>query len=268
MKRHYLFHSLLAALIIGVLMSSSALAITYSFLRQANSTENLLTGTVVVMATDNSTVRAAGQADGQAVMGAVAATPKGSLQTDRVAVVSSGVVSVLVSDINGLVKKGDPVAVSPLNGVAMKATQAGWIVGTVQEDFAASTDPAVKTTVATRDGTRQPVVIKHLPVLLSVSHYSPGNTGASGFLGPALSAAESIAGHTVSTTRAVVALLVFAGAIILLVALVYSAVKNSLTAIGRNPLASTKISAGLVKILATAVGVIVITLVVIYMILR
>lgn len=263
MKRHYFLSSILLILVASLFVPTLAFAVTYGSSRQVSSNEDLTAGTVVVMASEKDTVRAAGVSDAPAVMGVITSAPEGSLEPGQVIIVSSGVASVLVSDVAGPVKKGDPVVVSPVDGVGMKATQEGWIIGTAQEDFETSTAATVNTTASGK-----PLAIKRLSVLLSVSYYSTGTAAPNSFLAATLGAAEAVAGHSVSTTRAVIALLVFSGAIILLVVLIYSATKTSITAIGRNPLASVKIGNGLVKVLVTAVGIILLTLVTVYLILR
>lgn len=56
-------------------------------------------------------------------------------------VVSNGQVSVLVSTLNGAIKKGDLVTSSKVPGVGMKATASGYVVGTAQAGYDAK-DPA------------------------------------------------------------------------------------------------------------------------------
>ena len=51
-----------------------------------------------------------------------------------VQVATSEIASVLVSDINGEVKKGDQITASPIKGVGMKATNNIKVVGVAQED--------------------------------------------------------------------------------------------------------------------------------------
>lgn len=53
-------------------------------------------------------------------------------------VVASGTVQVLVSSINGNIKKGDPVTSSTIPGVGMKATKTGYALGTSLDDYSAT----------------------------------------------------------------------------------------------------------------------------------
>jgi len=248
------------------LFGANVAAASYAMEYSVDKGANLAAGTVLV-SSGGASVRAASQNDGHYVLGVVAPVIEGSLTSNNVGVVSSGVTPVLVSDINGDVKSGDRVAVSPISGVGMKASSPGWIIGTAQADFDSKADGVVRQQIKTPNSQSKSISIETIPVLVSVSYYNPmGQT--SGAINTIQSAAQTVTGHPVSTTRAIIALIVFSIAIILLVVLVYSAVKNSLTAIGRNPLASGKISASLIKILLTAVIVIVFTLIIIYFILR
>lgn len=52
-------------------------------------------------------------------------------------VVSSGSVRVKVSNINGNIKAGDSIAASEIEGVGMKASQAGFVIGQALDDFSA-----------------------------------------------------------------------------------------------------------------------------------
>lgn len=266
-KRNLL--SVLLLVLFGVgLTSTNASAITYAVEWPTSSGETLPAGTVVVADGINA-VRPARPDEGRYVLGAVAALTKGSLSQGTVGVASSGVVSVLVSDIGGTIKSGDRIALSSIEGVGTKSQTSGWMIGTAQADFATSPRRAVQEQVAASDGKETTVSIKEIPVLLSVTYYNPDSgTAGNGIMGSLQNTLESVVGHSVPTDRVLLALLIFGVAIILLVTLVYSAVKHSLISIGRNPLAHTKITASLVKVLLTAVAVIIVTLGIIYLILK
>lgn len=268
MIKHILLLVLLLVLCGVGLTSTNASAITYAVERPTSSGETLPAGTVIVA--DGNAVRPAHSDEGQYVFGVVAALPKGSVSPGTVGVASSGIVSVLVSDIGGTIKSGDRIALSSIDGVGMKSQTSGWMIGTAQADFATSSYRAVQEQVTANDGKKMTVSIKQIPVLLSVTYYNPDSSGTagSGIMGSLQNTLGSAVGHSVPTDRVLLALLIFGVAIILLVTLVYSAVKHSLISIGRNPLAHTKITASLVKVLLTAVAVIIITLGIIYLILK
>lgn len=267
MKRNLLIGLLLMLCAVSS-TTATVSAIAYAVERSTSDGKVLSSGTVVIADGANA-VRPARSREGQYVFGAVAAVTKDSLSPGMMAVVSSGVVSALVSDINGTIKSGDRIAISSIEGVGMKATTSGWMIGIAQRDFATIPHEAVKEQVVTSEGKKITVSIKELPVLLSVSYYNPdANTNAKGIAGSVQNTLEAVAGHPVPADHALLALLIFGIAMILLVTLIYSAVKTSIASIGRNPLAHVQIIASLIKVLATAVGVIIITLGIIYLILR
>lgn len=265
MKRNLLSGFLLMLYSVSVI-SVPVSAISYAVERPTSDGKMLATGTVVI-ADGAETVRPARQQEGRYVFGAVAALTDESLSPGTVGIVSSGVTSVLVSDIGGVIKSGDRIAISSIEGVGMKATTSGWMIGIAQRDFATIPREAVKEQVVTGEGEKITVSIKELPVLLSVSYYNP-DTNGNGIAGSVQNTLEAVAGHPVPVDRALLALLIFGIAMILLVTLIYSAVKTSIVSIGRNPLAHVKIIASLTKVLATSVGVVIITLGIIYLILQ
>jgi hypothetical protein len=100
-------------------------------------------GTVVTMADDGyKSVKAANKAYDSKVVGIVSDNPSiiaGRVESEKKVVVAMmGVVSVKVSDVNGVVKKGDLLTSSAVSGYAMKAVdyKPGTIIGKALEDLA------------------------------------------------------------------------------------------------------------------------------------
>jgi hypothetical protein len=248
-------------------ISVPAGAVSYPVERSTANGETLASGTIVVAADSPGVVRPARIHEGQYLFGVVTPATDASVASSTVGVASSGVISALVSDMNGQVKRGDRITISSIAGVAMKATESGWMVGIAQSDFTASSRAAIQEQVVSSSGEKKTVSIKELPVLFSVSYYN-ADSNRSGIEGSFLGSLEAVAGRTVSPTRASLAVIVFAVAMILLVTLVYGSVNMSIVSIGRNPLAHVQIVASLVKVLVTTVVVIVVALAVIYLILK
>jgi hypothetical protein len=238
-----------------------AAAMSYAVQRQTSGEQELLAGTIVIVDNANA-VRPARQNESSQVLGSVAALPKDLASPGTVEVVSSGIVSVLVSDLGGDVTVGDQITVSPIQGVGMKSHAQGWIIGIAQADFSSSTNKTVQQRVTSNDGKKVTASIKEIPLLMSVSYYNP-NYSESKSSNPIIGALEAVAGRTVSTDRALLVLAIFAVSLILLVSMVFSAVRNSLLSIGRNPRAEVKITRTLVIILGAALLGIAITLFVI-----
>ena len=58
----------------------------------------------------------------------------------RVVLALSGRVPIKVSRENGSINRGDPIVASDIDGVGMKATKSGMIIGRAMEDFNADSD--------------------------------------------------------------------------------------------------------------------------------
>lgn len=165
-----------------------------------------------------------------------------SNQNREAQVVLSGTTRVLVSDINGPVKSGDKITISPIAGVGMRATADSQVVGTAQGDFAATTTKDV----ADKDGGQHEVRIGHVEIQVGVAYYqAPG----SNFLPPFIqNAANSLAGQPVSLIRILICSILLLLGFTTVIILVYTSVRSAMTSIGRNPLAARAIRKGLYQV--------------------
>ncbi len=172
-------------------------------------------------------------------------------------VATGGLANGFVDDLNGEVKKGDPITVSPLSGVGMKATIPGRIVGIAQADFAAATGVQTKQLTDKR-GTTKSAKVGLVPILVSVGSFQPTNyTGTSAVVRGVQTVASNLTGRTVSAPRAFGAFAVIVLAIILAVVVLYSSVTGSIRSIGRNPLAKKPVLRSLLQVVI-AVSIIVV----------
>lgn len=188
-----------------------------------------------------------------------------SNDTVSVRVVTSGVAAALVSDINGPIKTGDKITASPIAGIGMKATQSVMIVGTAQADLSA--DKAETRTVTDKQGRKQTVHIGAIPLQVDKVFYEAAEDRYS-FLPNALDDfARSIVGRQVSPIRVLVATLLVVILFVAVTVLLYSAVRSSIISIGRNPLSEQAVRKGLLEVSLTVIGVLVFTLIVIYLVL-
>jgi len=184
----------------------------------------------------------------------------GSLQ-----VVTNGTTDALVTDINGNVKTGDHITASPISGVGMKATTSGVVVGTAQANLSGVTTHEQQ--VTNKKGKVVTVKIGTIPVQVDKVFYQAPNDSNS-FLPPVLSDfASSVAGHTVSPIRILAASLLIALLFVIVTILLYSAVRSSIISIGRNPLSEQAVHKSLLEVGLTIVGVLVFTVIVVYLIL-
>lgn len=180
-------------------------------------------------------------------------------------VVTSGLVTTLVSDINGQVRAGDKITVSPIEGVGMKATESGIVAGTIQTDLS-----AVQTesrTITDNNGRARTVNIGLAPLQVAVSFYSVAD-GSDSFMPSFLqSVADNIAGRNVPAMRVLAATVVLLIVVASIAALLYGAVRSSIISIGRNPLSEVAVRRGLFQVALTSLGVLLFAGIAIYLIL-
>lgn len=235
-------------------------ASTYAIPYKVENGQSLLPGMVVVL-NGEKRVRAALQTESDVILGTVANLPPNALPNGYLGVTSSGLASVLVSDLSGTIVKGDRVAISPILGVGMKAVSSGWVIGVAQEDFNSSNSVVTHQNLKSPNGAQTDVSVKSISVLLSITHYDPQGGIV---IGTAQGIVDLVAGHSVSVGKTVTALIIFAIAVIVMVVMIYTAVKSSLMSIGRNPLASGTILRALTRAMLYMLIVIIIAMVVIY----
>jgi hypothetical protein len=209
-----------------------------------NSKGTVVTGALVSFeANDAKSVELATTETVGRLAGIVDITPLVSIadKSQKVPVVLTGTASVLVSDINGAVKSGDKITISPISGVGMKATADTQIVGTAQSDFKISDTKTVN--ITDLKGNKHSVHIGRIPLRVGIAYYrAPG----SDYLPPFIqNIANSVAGRPVSLIRiAICVILLFAG-FVTAVSLVYAGARSAMTGLGRNPLAASSIRKGL-----------------------
>jgi hypothetical protein len=179
-----------------------------------------------------------------------------SSPNDQLQVATSGEVEAFVSDLGGDVKDGDPVGVSPIRGVGMKALEAGKIVGIAQGDVGYSSQT---TEVKSSDGKTHQAKIGTVHVQLQIVYYTPppDKSPIPQFLQVFI---NNIAGKQVSLVRLVASSLIVMGAMVAIAILLYSAVRSTMVSIGRNPLAQTSIYRGLWQVVFTCLAIFIVAL--------
>jgi len=152
----------------------------------------------------------------------------------KIYVISSGDAQAYVSDINGAVKKGDLLSLSPLAGILMKNTDPSQgVEGTALADF-----PSSYQTISAHNSSGKTVTAKLALVPMNVQLVLPGSTSGNNFLG---SLGRSITGRDVGAARMAAAATIFLVLLVIEGTMAYSTVHNSLVAIGRNPLAGNMV---------------------------
>lgn len=231
---------ILAAPLVGA--QSSTLA--QSFKPDASQGDIVAGALVSVNRDDQKTVQLATPGSVNRLVGVVDKKPLVSISQggQDIEVVLNGSTSALVSDINGVVKSGDKVTISPIAGVGMRATLDSQIIGTAQNDF----KPTDTETIDDRQGKKHKVQIGYVNVQVAIASYQ---IQGSNFLPPFIqSLANTIAGRPVSLIRVLVCGLLLVLGFTTVIILVYSSVRTAMTSIGRNPLAAKAIRKGLYQV--------------------
>jgi hypothetical protein len=175
---------------------------------------------------------------------------KGTVQ-----VATSGTASALVSDVNGAIKVGDQVSVSPFDGIGMKAAAGSRVIGLAQSAFSSTSPGAQKQTVKDNSGKSKEISLGNLRVNISPGAATGGSDDAINGLQKLV---RSLTGKIIPTARIIVALVITTVTLIALIALIYGSVYSTIISVGRNPLAKYAIyrSMGAVLAMALITGVV------------
>jgi len=189
-----------------------------------------------------------------------------SLRSDednQVQVGTTGVLQVLVSNINGAIAQGDYITASPIKGVGMKATGNVRVIGVAQGDINMS---GKEQTYTDKDGKKQTVKVGQIPVLVDVAYYfkEPDKT----IIPSALqNVANALAGKSVSTTPIIISAAIFLITLIVVASIIYSMIRSSIISVGRNPMAQSAVYRDVIQLSALVLGILGVALISIYLVL-
>lgn len=170
---------------------------------------------------------------------------------------NEGNVPAFVSDINGPIKKGDLLTISPLQGILMKAVDSSKIIGIAQEDFIDSKATSYKISDSVKDAT--------LVEEISVNLDSKGGNSQNGSQNNALTrVGQSLTGRQISELRMIVALIVFFIVMISEGAILYGSISSAVRSLGRNPLAGKMIRHEMSRVALISIVVLLVGLAAIY----
>jgi hypothetical protein len=191
---------------------------------------------------------------------AVDATP-GLIQ-----VATSGTATVLVSTLNGNVNVGDPVSVSPFNGVGMKAQAGARTIGLAQTSLNRGTGGVTFETVKNKQGKDTQIAVGLARLTISIG--TNNNDSSDQNLNSLQRFARSVTGHTVSTLRVAISLVIVSVSLLALITLVYASIYGSIISVGRNPLAKYAVFRTLGTVLGMAALTTIVTAITVYLLLR
>jgi len=183
--------------------------------------------------------------------------------SDQVQVATNGVASVLVSDINGPIVKGDQITASPIKGVGMKATNNAKVVG-IAQDSPKNSDS--NQTYTDDQGKKQKVVLGEVPIVVNVTYFyaQPDKT-----LIPAAiqNLANALAGKTVNSLPIIISGVIFIVTVIVVISIIYSMIRSSIISVGRNPMAQSAVYRDVIQLSALVLGILAVAVIAIYFIL-
>jgi hypothetical protein len=169
---------------------------------------------------------------------------------EKVYVASGGRFPALVSNENGNINIGDYVAVSAVKGVGMRASDVDPVIlGKAIEAFDATNQDNVRSSVTVKDnnGNERKLAIGIVTVDVSIGK-NPSLRSNNDLPNALKRASELIAGKPVNPIRVYISLVVLIMATAIAGSLIYSAVRSSITSIGRNPLSKKAIMRGLFQV--------------------
>lgn len=182
----------------------------------------------------------------------------------------SGSYPVLVSTQAGPIVVGDYITLSAINGIAMKAgTEEATVFGRANESF-----DGKGTTLGTSDlkdvngNTSQKVTLGSISVTIDIRSNPNDKSTEVNVPEPLRRLGQAIAEKEVSPIRIYLSLGITAVSIIAAIAILYAGVRNSIIAIGRNPMTKKSIFRALLEIILTSVLILIIGLFAVYLLLR
>jgi hypothetical protein len=186
-------------------------------------------------------------------------------QDTQVQVATSGVVQVLISDINGTVAAGDNITASPISGVGMRASVNTKVVGIAQDSM--NNNNSSKQTYKDKSGKEHSARIGTVPVLVNVSYFfkQPDKT----IIPQALqNIANSLSGKTVKPLPIIISAGIFIVTLIVVVSIIYSMIRSSIISVGRNPMSQSAVYRDLIQLSGLVLVILTVAVVAIYLILK
>lgn len=182
----------------------------------------------------------------------------------QVQVATSGVVQVLVSNINGDINQGDAITGSPIKGVGMKATDNIKVVGIAQDSL--NTNDSSLQSYTDKQGKGHSVRIGLIPVLVNVAYYY--KTANKTLIPSAVqNIANALAGKQVSPAPIIIASAIFLATVIVVTSIIYSMIRSSIISVGRNPMAQSAVYRDVIQLSILVLGILTVAFVAIYLVL-
>lgn len=233
-------------------------------------------GTIVTLTgKDSNRVKIATQADAQNMFGVVIDrkqlpfTYSGAITENETYVAASGTYNVLVSDQEGVIKSGDYLTLSSVNGVAMKAgDEEVTVFGRANSVFDGKGIVLGTTTLKDSSGQTKTVKLGSLPVTIDIKN-NPNHKSTESNLPDVLKrVGQAIAEKEVSPIRIYLSIGIAVVSLIAALVVIYAGIRNGIISIGRNPMSRKSIFRALLEVILTSVLILIIGLFAVYLLLR
>lgn len=180
----------------------------------------------------------------------------------QVFVEDTGNVKAYVSNVNGTVKKGDKLTLSPLKGILATINENSRIVfATALEDFPDKSSQEYKVSADKGESTVKVALIK---VNLDTKDVISQNSSDTSTIKRVV---KYVVGKDVSAIRVAISFAVFLLVLFMVTGILYGAISSSITSLGRNPLAGKTVRHQLVHVFLIAGAIFIVGLGAMYLIL-
>lgn len=232
------------------------------------SSEKIPVGSIVSLTKDSQTqIEPSLTANVDNLLG-VAINPDSSLlsvstgNAGQTQIATSGTLPVLVSDINGDIKRGDHITASPLKGLGMLANGNVRVVGIAQGEMTSTREETIKDI----DGNDQKVTIGEIPVLVNVAYFfkEPEKSIIPASL---QNVANSLSGREVKPLPIIISGAIFIVTAIVVMSIIFSMIRHSIISVGRNPMSQSAVYRDVIQLSALVVGILAVATISIYLVL-
>lgn len=189
---------------------------------------------------------------------------------NEVHIAVSGTYNVLVSTQGGSISPGDYITLSSISGVGMKAgTEEASVLGRAVSGFDGKNATRGSITLRDTEGNvTETVQLGSIPVTIEIQS-NPNEKSTKARVPEVLErVGQAIAEKEVSAVRIYISLAITAVSLITALAVLYVGVRNSIIAIGRNPMSKKSIFRALLEIVLTCFLILIIGLFAVYLLLR
>jgi hypothetical protein len=184
-------------------------------------------------------------------------------------VTSNGLYNVLVSNQDGPIAVGDYVSISSIEGVGMKAsTNESLIVGKAAGAFSGKTNVINTTSLTTSTGKKITVSLGEVPVSIAISRNPLVQVQTPDVPNFLERLAQTANQKPVAASRIYLSLVALLLTVMIITIMLYAAVRNSIVAVGRNPLSKHSITKSLWQVTGTCIIIFIVGLFAVYLLLK